>query len=73
MTKRTDVLRAIAKAAKRKGVDHWITEGSNHTLLHLGVDGLVVPIPRHKEIGRWTALDIYKECEQALGKDWWRS
>ena len=30
------------------------------------------PIPRHSELGETFAVDVFKECQAALGKGWWR-
>lgn len=45
-------------------------EGAKHTIYL--IDGVMIPIPRHSEIDRYTAEAIYKECEPILGKGWWR-
>ncbi|UJW33886.1 hypothetical protein L3Q67_09020 [Saccharothrix sp. AJ9571] len=45
-------------------------EGANHTVYTL--NGVVVPIPRHNELGEIFAVDIFKECEGVLGKGWWK-
>lgn len=71
MTKRADVIRTIGKAAKAAGVElAQGREGAKHTIYL--IDGVMVPIPRHSEIDRYTAEAIYKECEPILGKGWWR-
>jgi len=36
------------------------------------LDGLIIPIPQHREIGEGLADDIRKECEPKLGRRWWR-
>lgn len=33
---------------------------------------MMVPIPRHNEIPELTTRGIYRECEEKLGKDWWK-
>ena len=45
-------------------------EGANHTVYTL--DGAMIPIPRHKELGEDLAVEIFKECQGAFGKGWWR-
>ena len=70
--KRREVIKRIKKAAKaEEGVtfdlDH---EGGNHSVYKLG--SCVIPIPRHNEIGEGLAREIFKQCEDVLGKDWWR-
>ncbi|RJQ76257.1 hypothetical protein D5S17_18490 [Pseudonocardiaceae bacterium YIM PH 21723] len=61
----------MAAAAKRKKVK-WVLlrEGANHTVYTL--DGVMIPIPRHTELGEIFAVDIFKECQDVLGEGWWR-
>ena len=47
-----------------------LREGANHSIFDL--DGLPVPIARHRELGRHYAEGIFKQCEAKLGKGWWR-
>lgn len=69
MTKRKEVIKKIEKAAKAKGFEFVEKrEGGNHTIYDL--DGVMVPIARHNEIDR--PETIYRECEDKLGKGWWR-
>ncbi|MFE6611813.1 hypothetical protein [Amycolatopsis sp. NPDC057786] len=69
--RRREVIKKIAVAARRQRAA-WILEreGANHTIYTL--NGVVVPIPRHTELGEIFAVDIFKECEGVLGKGWWR-
>jgi hypothetical protein len=60
----------IEQAAKANGADWSVREGGNHTVGLL--NGQIVPIPRHREIEERTARSIFKQCENALGKEWWR-
>ena len=70
--KRRDLVKKIATAAKRQRVGWRLSrEGANHSVYTL--DTVVVPIPRHREIGENLAVEIFKECEAVLGKGWWRS
>lgn len=71
MTKRRDVLSIIGKAARAQGLE-WVVvrEGARHTVYAL--DGLRIPVPRHRDIDGQMARVIYRECELKLGKDWWR-
>jgi hypothetical protein len=71
VTRRRDVIRRISARAAEVGVE-WVLdrEGSNHSVYRLG--GLMIPIPRHSEIGERTTQDIYRECAEVLGKGWWR-
>ena len=69
--KRRDLVKKISKEAKQQGVQWALArEGANHSVYAL--DGVIVPIPRHKELGENLAEDIFKECEEKLGKGWWR-
>jgi hypothetical protein len=69
--KRRDVVRKIALEAKQQGASWQLSrEGANHSVYVL--NGVVVPIPRHRELGENLAVEIFKECESALGKGWWR-
>lgn len=58
--KRRDLLRKIAKASKSQRIE-WVKDrnGANHDVYSL--DGIMIPIPRHNEIGDLFALDIFKE------------
>ena len=71
MSKPRDVVKRIAKEAKRLGLPFGLErEGANHTVYNL--DGLMIPIPRHREIGEGLTEQIYRECQPKLGKGWWR-
>ena len=69
--KQRELINKIAKAAKRNGAE-WvlIRNGANHDVYSL--EGVMIPIPRHAEIGNRGAEMIWKECEEVLGKGWWR-
>lgn len=69
--KRRDIIRKIAKAARDADLE-WtlVREGANHSLYSL--DGLMIPIARHREIGQKGTRDIFTECEPKLGKGWWK-
>ncbi len=45
-------------------------QGANHEVYSL--DGLMIPIPRHREVGEGLTEAIYRECQDKLGKGWWR-
>lgn len=69
--KRRDVVRTIAAAARTQDLDFIIVrEGANHTVYSL--DGLMIPVPRHRELDDRLARVIFGECEPKLGKGWWR-
>ena len=71
MTKRRDIIKVIGTKAKEQGISFdLVREGSNHSLFSL--DGLLIPIARHNEIGNRMAATIYGECAEKLGKDWWK-
>ncbi|KLO33372.1 hypothetical protein ABH37_00405 [Mycobacterium haemophilum] len=61
----------IEKAAKRAELKFMLLrEGANHTIYDL--DGVMIPIARHREFGQRYAETIYKQCETKLGRGWWR-
>ncbi len=66
-----DIVRRITAEAKRQGLDFVLDrEGANHTIYVL--DGVIIPIPRHREVNERTTEGIYRECQEKLGKGWWR-
>ncbi|ONI73043.1 hypothetical protein ALI144C_44635 [Actinosynnema sp. ALI-1.44] len=70
--KRRGLVKKIAAAAKRQEVAWQLSrEGANHSVYVL--DTVIIPVPRHREIGENLAVEIFKECETVLGKGWWRS
>lgn len=44
--------------------------GANHDVYTL--DGIMIPIPRHPNVEERTTEQIYRECQEKLGKGWWR-
>ena len=71
MTQRREIIKTITRAAKSAGVEFSERrEGARHTLYDL--DGIMIPIPRHRDIPEKTTRDIYIEAEEKLGKGWWR-
>ena len=71
MPKRADIIKQIEKAAKAAQLKFILArEGANHTIYEL--DGVMIPIARHRELGQRYAETIYKQCETKLGKGWWR-
>ena len=71
MSKPRDIVKRISQEAKRQGLDFGLDrEGANHKVYYL--DGAMIPIPRHREIGERLTEQIYKECQDKLGKGWWR-
>jgi hypothetical protein len=69
--KRSELIKKIRQEAKRQGVAWKAAEGAKHDMFWLG--SLKIPIPRHTEIGQRTTEDILHECEEELGKGWWRT
>ena len=64
-------MRRIAEEAKRQDLDFVLDrEGAKHTIYVL--DGVVIPISRHREVNERTTEGIYRECQDKLGKGWWR-
>lgn len=72
MTKRKDIIKRIKAEARKQGIDfvQASRKGGNHDIYLL--DGLMIPLPRHGEIPEPTTRGIYRECEDKLGKDWWK-
>jgi hypothetical protein len=69
--KRKDLVRKITERANGCQVDWAIKrEGGNHTVYRLG--SLIIPIPRHNEIGDRLAVEIFKQCASELGEGWWK-
>ncbi|HEY2060683.1 MAG TPA: hypothetical protein VGH57_20105 [Amycolatopsis sp.] len=69
--KRREVIKKIAARARKHGAEWSLArEGANHTVYTL--NGVLVPIPRHTELGEVFTVDIFKECEGVLGKGWWK-
>jgi hypothetical protein len=69
--KRADLIREITEAARRAELKFMLLrEGANHSIYDL--DGVKIPIARHRELGSLYAETIFKECEAKLGKGWWR-
>ena len=72
MTNRKKLLKEIRDAARRRGLvfEKDSRKGGNHEIWKL--DGLAIPIPRHREIAEITAGMIRKEAQPKLGKEWWK-
>lgn len=69
--KRRDLIGKIATAASQHSLNWGLVRNSaNHDVYSL--EGLLIPIPRHNEIGERLAVEIFKECQPKLGKGWWR-
>lgn len=61
----------IAEKATELGLDWALARnGASHDIYKL--DGLMIVIPRHKEVGDLFAVKIYKQCESKLGEGWWK-
>ncbi len=72
MTPPRDIVKRIRREAARKGLAFELDrEGANHSVYRL--DGLLIPIPRHRDIGERLTELIYRECQEKLGRGWWRS
>ena len=71
MPKRADILTKIEKAAKAAELKFLLVrEGANHSIYDL--DGVMIPIARHRELGQRYTETVYKQCETKLGRGWWR-
>jgi len=66
-----DVIKKIASEAERRGGEwRFCREGAYHCIYML--DGMVIRVPRHKEVGENLVMDIFKDSQDVLGKGWWR-
>lgn len=65
-----DVVRTIRSAAQAASLNFESvrTRGAHEVF---SLDGLPIPVPRHREIAVGTARSILRQCEAKLGKDWW--
>ena len=71
MPKRAEIIRNIERAAKAAELKFMqVREGANHSIYDL--DGVMIPIARHRELGQRYAETVYKQCETKLGRSWWR-
>ena len=69
--KRTELLKRIRGAAKAKDLIWSLRrQGAQHEIWEL--DGLEMPIPRHREINERLARAIMGDPAEKLGEDWWR-
>ena len=69
--KRTELLKQVRGAAKAKGLIWRLRrQGAQHEIWEL--DGLEVPIPRHREINERLARAIMGDLAEKLGEAWWR-
>lgn len=68
--RKRDLVAKLRKAAKDAGLSFEIEQGGRHEKAN--IDGLRIPIPRHREINDLTARSILRQAEDKLGKDWWR-
>ncbi len=68
--KRADLVRIIDRGARAAGLP-WrrVRQGSAHEIWSL--DGLLIVIPRHREVSEVTAGRILRSAQEKLGSDWW--
>jgi len=71
MPKRVEVIKNIERAAAAQGLSFTFKRhGAKHDIYDL--DGVPIPIGRHRELDNGYANTLYRECQTKLGKDWWR-
>lgn len=71
MPKRAEIIKRITKAAEAKEMTFGFDRrGGNHDIYKL--DGLSIPVGRHRDFDEDYAVMLYKECEPKLGKGWWK-
>ncbi len=62
--KKRDLEKAIAELAKSNGVDWTFVGGTKHDKFLF--NGVVIMIPRHREIGEMLSRSILNDCKKAL-------
>ncbi|HET8779624.1 MAG TPA: type II toxin-antitoxin system HicA family toxin [Agromyces sp.] len=62
--KKVDLEKRIAKLAKERGAT-WVRQGGSKHEKWL-LNGVVIMVPRHREIGEMLARKIMQDCERAL-------
>ena len=68
--KRSELLRRIGRAAKGRNLAWTLRrQGAQHEIWEL--DGIAVPIPRHREINERLARAIMADLAEKLGEGWW--
>jgi hypothetical protein len=65
--KHTDLIRALRKLARERGLDLKDGGGTNHEKWQAG--GAIAIVPRHKEIGEHLARKIIKDFGDDLEED----
>ncbi|MCR6711952.1 MAG: hypothetical protein NVV57_04305 [Demequina sp.] len=65
--KRADLEKRIRQMARAAGAEWVYLGGSRHAKYRLG--GVMILIPRHREIGEALAAKILKDCERALARE----
>ena len=68
--KRRDLIRQLRDAASAAGIEFTSLRNSGgHEVFSL--DGLLIPIPNHREIAEGTANSILRQAAAKLGEEWW--
>lgn len=65
--KKRDLEQELRKMAKTNGCEFLIVGGASHDTYRF--NGLLIAIPRHTEINRFTARDILKDCRATLNNN----
>lgn len=69
--KRRELINRITKEAQANNLTFELKRnGARHDVYSL--DGLTIPVERHRELDNGYAEKVYKECEPKLGKRWWK-
>ena len=86
MTKYKEIVRKLSSSAVQMGLTATIVrnkatrtidclDGQSTVipLIHViyDIDGLLIPIPRHREVGDLLTLSIYRQAAVKLGDRWW--
>jgi hypothetical protein len=69
--KHDELVRTVRRAAREADKD-WglVRKGGEHEIWACGRTR--VQVPRHREVNERTAIEILRDLEPELGKDWWR-
>lgn len=71
MTRQQEVLKKLRKAARSAGYTfEFSRSGGNHDIYDL--DGVMIVVPRHRDINELTTVSIYRAAEAKLGEKWWK-
>jgi hypothetical protein len=65
--KKRDLEKELRKMAKENDCEFVIVGGATHDTFRF--NGLLIAIPRHSELNKYTAREILKDCRATLNND----